>query len=483
MNELVSVILTTYNQKNTIIPSIDSVLNQTYHNIELIIVDNASTDGTFDMIAAQYNDDDRIIYIINDTTLDPSDARDIGIDAAHSNRVIFLTSGDIWQEDKLEKLLSQYAHRHIGIFVDDSQLSFRDGRTPEKGNPGIGGSEYELLLLIRYLAKPENETAVTVYHFNKHNILPEEVQSIIVDNKYQAIHQCESDRQDFLVFVFEYDLKWYEELAQHHVASVCWLTNYLKFYDPVFSDILLTSENIEKIVCVSQSMFSDYNLQKIQRKMCWIYNMWDAHHSIRRSSFPTEKNVTYIGGLYYQKGFHVLAKCWKKIVEAVPDAKLHVIGTGKLYSQSATLGAFGIADAQYECMFMPYLADNDGYLLPSVIFHGLMGIEKNEIIANTAVGVANPTGLTETFCISAVEFEAAGVPVVSKQTSGITDTVISGQTGILVNNEHELTDTIIKLLTDQTLNVTLGDAARSFVQNTFSPNFIIKDWLRLFDSL
>ena len=61
MNELVSIIMPSYNTAKFISKTIESVLEQTYKNWELLIVDDCSTDNT-DEIVSKY-DDDRIIYL------------------------------------------------------------------------------------------------------------------------------------------------------------------------------------------------------------------------------------------------------------------------------------------------------------------------------------------------------------------------------------------------------------------------------------
>ena len=116
-HELVSVILPTYNRINTIQRAIDSVLNQTYPNIELIIVDDNSTDGTFELISKLYGEDERIIYIINETNMGPSHSRNIGVDAANGDWIAFHDSDDAWCPDKLEKQMSlaEKAGNEVGM--------------------------------------------------------------------------------------------------------------------------------------------------------------------------------------------------------------------------------------------------------------------------------------------------------------------------------------------------------------------------------
>ena len=122
----------------------------------------------------------------------------------------------------------------------------------------------------------------------------------------------------------------------------------------------------------------------------------------------------------------------------VPDAQLHVVGSGKLYDRNSKLGVYGIAEESYENSFIKGITDRAGELLPSVHFHGVMGEEKKELIARTSVGVANPAGRTETLGISAIEFSSRGVPVVTIASGGFLDTVENEKTGLLYNDTKDL---------------------------------------------
>ena len=61
------------------------------------------------------------------------------------------------------------------------------------------------------------------------------------------------------------------------------------------------------------------------------------------SSMQQSVNVVYMGCLVRSKGFHVLARYWGDIVRAVPTARLHVVGTRRLYNEGAALGPLGLA--------------------------------------------------------------------------------------------------------------------------------------------
>lgn len=97
----VSVIIPTFNRGHLIERSIKSVLNQTYSNLELILVDDCSTDDT-SKIAAEIIDS-RFRYFKNGKNLGPSKSRNIGIELSSGELIAFQDSDDEWHLDKLEK--------------------------------------------------------------------------------------------------------------------------------------------------------------------------------------------------------------------------------------------------------------------------------------------------------------------------------------------------------------------------------------------
>ena len=101
MDNLVSIIMPSYNTANYIGETIQSVINQSYKNWELIIVDDCSTDNTDSVIKAI--NDPRIKYIKNEKNSGAAVSRNRALREARGRWIAFLDSDDLWYEEKLEK--------------------------------------------------------------------------------------------------------------------------------------------------------------------------------------------------------------------------------------------------------------------------------------------------------------------------------------------------------------------------------------------
>lgn len=107
MKSLVSVVIPVYNAESTIVGTIDSVLNQTYKNLEIILVDDGSKDNS-NKIMADYieNHKDANIKLITKKNGGVSSARNAGIDNSTGDYIAFLDSDDQWVPTKTELQLS-----------------------------------------------------------------------------------------------------------------------------------------------------------------------------------------------------------------------------------------------------------------------------------------------------------------------------------------------------------------------------------------
>tara|TARA_B110000467_G_C18309948_1_gene477370 strand:+ start:1091 stop:1900 length:810 start_codon:yes stop_codon:yes gene_type:complete len=102
---LISIITPCFNSENYISKTIKSVIEQTYNNWELILIDDNSSDKTVKIIKSYCKNDNRIKLIISRTNSGSGYSRNLGIDKARGQFYTFLDSDDLWYPRKLQKQL------------------------------------------------------------------------------------------------------------------------------------------------------------------------------------------------------------------------------------------------------------------------------------------------------------------------------------------------------------------------------------------
>ena len=123
----VSVILPTFNRADTLGRSIDSVLSQSYKNLELIVVDDGSTDGTKKLISSIR--DERLFYVQTELNRGAAAARNTGLQYAAGGYVAFQDSDDSWRPDKLRLQMEKMKKEQAGFCYHKMQYDFGEGRT------------------------------------------------------------------------------------------------------------------------------------------------------------------------------------------------------------------------------------------------------------------------------------------------------------------------------------------------------------------
>lgn len=103
---LISVVMPNYNGRRFVEQAIDSVLNQTYQNFELIVVDDCSNDDSLSLIEHKAQSDNRIRVIALEHNAGVANARNVGIKEAKGEYIALLDNDDLWTEDKLERQLA-----------------------------------------------------------------------------------------------------------------------------------------------------------------------------------------------------------------------------------------------------------------------------------------------------------------------------------------------------------------------------------------
>lgn len=140
-NPLISVIIPSYKSRGGLQKSVNSVLAQTYSNIEIIVVDDNNSESLereqTEKLMSVYEDNPRVIYIKHECNKNGAAARNTGIRLSKGEYIAFLDDDDSWLEDKLEKqylfLKSNSQFEAVYTFTQNSS-GFTPWTIPFEGN-------------------------------------------------------------------------------------------------------------------------------------------------------------------------------------------------------------------------------------------------------------------------------------------------------------------------------------------------------------
>lgn len=143
---LFTVIMTTYNRKDLLPRAIQSVLDQTVKDFELLVIDNGSTDGTAEVV--QRIKDPRLRYIRNPNPTKSCDApRNFGIQMANGSLISFLDDDEMWYPERLEEVKKAFDVNSDVSVVCHNQNIRVNGKIDRQWRTGVPrGDIFETLL-------------------------------------------------------------------------------------------------------------------------------------------------------------------------------------------------------------------------------------------------------------------------------------------------------------------------------------------------
>lgn len=104
MPPLISCIVPVYNGEKYLDETLDSIFAQTYRPLEVIVIDDGSTDGTGNLVKARTEE---VIYVLQDNA-GPAAARNVGIATASADYLAFIDADDLWLPDKLTRQMELF---------------------------------------------------------------------------------------------------------------------------------------------------------------------------------------------------------------------------------------------------------------------------------------------------------------------------------------------------------------------------------------
>ncbi len=140
-----------FNSEAYISETINSVINQTHSNWELLLIDDASTDKTLEIVQPFLKVHSNISLIINEKNLGAAITRNKGIEAAKGDYIAFLDGDDVWKPNKLEKQLAFMETTHCDVCFSSYDLINEKGEPLNKTIKALQTLTYKKLLKSNYI--------------------------------------------------------------------------------------------------------------------------------------------------------------------------------------------------------------------------------------------------------------------------------------------------------------------------------------------
>lgn len=253
IDPFISVIIPVYNRSNTIAYCINSVLKQTYQNFEILIIDDASTDNTLNILKTI--NDNRIKIIKLELNRGAQYARNIGIKNAKGDWIAFLDSDDEWLPFKLEKQVVELEKVNYDpytlVYCGVKKKDWKTGKESSYKRPILKGKDLFAKQLInssplfqalmtskialeeigyldeKLIAHQERDTCIRLSKICRYIYIPEELLIYYVNrgdsisNNYAknidaSIYILKKYREDIIKY---HSLRVYEKLLSHQLKT------------------------------------------------------------------------------------------------------------------------------------------------------------------------------------------------------------------------------------------------------------------------
>lgn len=143
---LVSVIIPVYNAEKYLDRTLKSVFLQTYKNIEVVLVDDGSKDGSLDIIKNYQSNYQGIIYYLQEENMGAGCARNKALELARGQYVAFLDSDDLWMRDKLEHQINLMKEKQSPFCFTAIEMIDKDDKVIKEKRNIKESIEYKFLL-------------------------------------------------------------------------------------------------------------------------------------------------------------------------------------------------------------------------------------------------------------------------------------------------------------------------------------------------
>lgn len=343
----------------------------------------------------------------------------------------------------------------------------------KNGLESLSGSQGSFLLVADLLAMRGHSVGIWVASGNR-----------VTDtaaNSYPDLSSALSHSWDQIVLASWEDEATFVKLKSAGIKPLLWT----QVHVPRSTLLQLESEDISGIITVSDAARLSLLHSNDARRIGRVYNPLNPFFSSDPAIIGdryNSKTVVFCGFLGETKGAHLVLKMWPTLKALVPEAKLLMAGSGKLYKTGVTTGPLGLADPEFERKYLAPITEKYGSLEESGIsFLGLMNPnELRETYNRSSLGFINFNWhtFTETFCCVGAEMLATELPIFSYAASALPETM--GRTGgAVLHNSPDLEEgahVVAGLLNSPSRLAQLGKTGREFVISNYSLEKICSCW-------
>lgn len=178
MNYLVSIAMATYNGEQYLKEQLDSILNQTYKNIELIICDDCSNDKTREIITKYANSDKRIKYFFNEENLGYSKNFQKAVSLCNGEYIALSDQDDIWNLNKIELSINKINNYDLlctnSLLVDENNKSLKITMKDTVGYRYIPKNQEQIFKFLCHKNFVQGSTILAKASFIKNITVPED---------------------------------------------------------------------------------------------------------------------------------------------------------------------------------------------------------------------------------------------------------------------------------------------------------------------
>lgn len=369
--------------------------------------------------------------------------------------------------------------KKIAFYLSLKKISKRlNNINIENGNPGIGGTQYMFLLTVRYInllchnCEAFILTDINIEQFD--NKIP----IVFLENEKEIIQCCETLNVDIIVINANMVSRVKKLILDTNINIYCWAHNTLNYKGQC---IVAKIKNIKKLICVSKKQYDNMRDSICFNKCTYINNViTKKFYNDSKISDYSNNNVIYIGSIMPQKGLHNLLDIWKYVEKECRDIQLYIFGGASIWNNNIELGKLGIADKYYDKILRKKLKKLK--YKDNIHFMGTQSAEFiKKYMEKSKIGIVNPSKYMrdETFCISAIEFETYGIPVISRERGdGLSSTITNKKNGFLEKTNKAIAEKICFLLKNEKKLIEMGKNARDNAKKFIIDNEILK-WDKL----